>query len=63
VNDADTHGADPDLLGDILGLIGVDLVEVSICAELVRHLLENGRDDSAWTTPSCPKVKDGNTVL
>lgn len=57
-----THSADSDLLGDGRGFIAVDLVEVGIW-ELFREFLEDGRDNSAWSTPGCPEVKDSDTVL
>ena len=47
--------------GDILGGIDIDLVKLDRI-ELFRQSFEDGADCPAGTTPSCPKVKDGDLV-
>ena len=58
----DTHSPDANLLRDLFVSVNIDLVEVDGCV-FFGELFEYGTDDSAWTTPGCPKVKDGDLVL
>jgi len=57
----DAYSSNTDFLGDIAGLINIDLVEIDGWG-LFGELFEDGADHSAWTTPGCPKVEDGDLV-
>lgn len=57
----DTYGPDANFCRDVIGFVNIDLVEVDGC-DLVGECLEDRADDSARTTPGCPKVKDCNPV-
>jgi hypothetical protein len=57
-----THGANGDFLRDLLSLVDINLVEVDV-GDLLRHLLEDRRDDTAGAAPGRPEVEDRDTVL
>ena len=58
----DTHGLDASFLSGPLVIINIDLVELDGWVDF-GECFEHGTDNSAWTTPGCPEVKDGDLVL
>ena len=58
----DTHSPDANFLRDLVVSVNIDLVKVDGWV-VFGEFFEYGTDDSAWTTPGCPKVKDGDPVL
>lgn len=61
MEELDAYRTNADFLGDVLLVVHVDLVEVRV-RELLRELLEDGRDDLARATPCRPEV-DYNRLL
>lgn len=61
-NERNTHGFNTNFLGDILGRVNIDLVELDGWGRF-GDFFEDGADHPAWTTPVCPKVEDGDLVL
>jgi len=58
----DTHSGDANFLRDLVVSLNIDLVEADGWV-VFGECFEHGTDGSAWTTPGCPKVKDGDLVL
>ena len=56
-----TYRLDAHIRADFLLLVDVDLVEIN-ARELRGELLEDGRDDTARTTPGRPEVNDDGLV-
>jgi hypothetical protein len=57
----DTYSPDTNFSRDVFGSVNIDLVEVDRWG-LIGYFFEDGADNSARTTPGCPKVEDGDLV-
>lgn len=58
----DTYSSDANFLSDVTRFVNIDFVELD-GREPIGEFFEERADNSAWTTPSCPEVEDGNLVL
>lgn len=58
----ETHSAHANLFGHCALLVNIDFEELNTRMDLGK-LLEDGGDNTAWATPSCPEVEDGHGVL
>ena len=57
----DTYRPDTNFFSDGSGVINVNLVKLDGW-ELSGEPFEDGADESAWATPCCPEVEDGDLV-